>query len=216
MFTGIVQEVGRVEAMRKTAQGAVIAIHAPQTAPELNIGDSVCTQGVCLTVVEKPDDARFTADISVETLNRTTLGSLSVGDPVNLEPALRLSDRLGGHLVTGHVDGTGHLVKDEPSGNGRVFTFQGPPAVMRYVIHKGSICVDGISLTVADVNADTFQVALIPHTLNITTLGTLSPGAKVNLEADLIGKYVERLLNLNETNETLEDVLARSGFIRGI
>src|SRR5690606_12114682 len=145
------------------------------------------------TCVSK-DETSFAADLSQETLERTTLGRLRPGDRVNLELALRLADRLGGHLVTGHVDGVGRLKSERQSGDGKVFTFTAPAHVMRYVVEKGSICVDGVSLTVAGVFEDGFSGALIPHTLEVTTLGQLRPGEPVNLEADLIGKYVEKLL----------------------
>lgn len=211
LFTGIVQEVGVVKELRAVAGGAEIEITAPRTTALLEIGDSVCTQGACLTCVSKDEDS-FAADLSQETLDRTTFGRLRPGDPVNLEPALRLSDRLGGHLVTGHVDGVGRLEAEQTSGDGKTLTFSAPPNVMRYVIEKGSICVDGVSLTVAGLTDRTFWVALIPHTLEVTTLGRLRVGDPVNLEADLIGKYVEKLLGTNEQSD-LWSALQKSGFV---
>lgn len=211
MFTGIVQEVGIVKELRPVSGGARITVHAPRTAAVLEIGDSVCTHGACLTCVAKEDGA-FVADLSQETLSRTTLGRLRPGAPVNLEPALRLADRLGGHLVTGHVDGVGRLEAEAPSGEGKILTFIAPPNVMRYCIEKGSICVDGVSLTVAGLTERTFWVALIPHTLQVTTLGRLQVGDPVNLEADLIGKYVEKLLSGGERSD-LWSALQKSGFV---
>jgi len=211
MFTGIVQEIGRVVRLQMKADGARIEIAAPAIAGSLAVGDSVCTQGACLTCVTC-DEKGFAADLSRETLDRTTLGRLKPGDPVNLEPALRLSDRLGGHLVTGHVDGVGSVEAVETSGDGRVITFLAPSRVMRYVIEKGSIAVDGVSLTVAAVLPGGFKVALIPHTLKVTTLGTLRPGDRVNLEADLIGKYIEKLAGGGE-RQGLWETLVRSGYV---
>lgn len=211
MFTGIVQEVGVVKDVRATAGGARIEILAPRTTPLLEIGDSVCTQGACLTCVSK-DDGAFAADLSQETLDRTTLGRLRPGDSVNLEPALRLSDRLGGHLVTGHVDGVGRFEAEQATGDGKVLTFSAPTNVMRYVIEKGSICVDGVSLTIAGLSEREFWVALIPHTLEVTTLGRLRLGDPVNLEADMIGKYVEKLLGGGERRD-LWSTLQKSGFV---
>lgn len=211
MFTGIVQEVGRVVRLQAKSDGARLEIASSRVAPLLAVGDSVSTQGACLTCVEK-GDGTFAADLSRETLERTTLGRLKPGDPVNLEPALRLCDRLGGHLVTGHVDGVGRVEAVETVGDGRVVTFSAPPHVMRYVIEKGSIAVDGVSLTVARVISGGFKVALIPHTLQVTTLGRLRPGDPVNLEADLIGKYVEKLLGAGERQD-LWSALVRSGYV---
>ena len=170
------------------------------------------TQGACLTCVSKSDGA-FAADLSRETLDRTTLGRLRPGESVNLEPALRLMDRLGGHLVTGHVDGVGRLEAEQASGSGKTLTFSAPPGVMRYVIEKGSICVDGVSLTIAGLSERQFTVALIPHTLEVTTLGRLRVGEPVNLEADLIGKYVEKLLGGDRQGD-LWSALQRSGLRR--
>jgi len=211
MFTGIVQEVGRVVRIHTRSDGARVEVAAPRTAPLLGIGDSIATHGACLTCVARTEES-FEADLSRETLDRTTLGELRPGHRVNLEPALRLSDRLGGHLVTGHVDGVGRVEAVEKSGDGRVVTFSAPEHVMRYVIEKGSIAVDGVSLTVAAVLPRGFKVALVPHTLQVTTLGQLRPGDRVNLEADLIGKYVEKLLGTGERRD-LWSALQRSGFV---
>lgn len=193
MFTGIVQEVGAVVSTRPTDQGLFVEIEAPKSASQLALGDSICTHGVCLTCVERSGD-RFFVDVSAETLRRTNLSSLAPGSRVNLELALRMGDRLGGHLVTGHVDGVGRLLSVVEEGESRLYTFEAPENVMRFVVEKGSIAVDGVSLTVAGVEESALRVALIPHTLKVTTLGTLRVGETVNLEADLIGKYVARLL----------------------
>lgn len=193
MFTGIVQEVGTVLSTRPIDQGLHLLIEAPQSASQLAMGDSICTHGVCLTCVELDRD-RFAVDVSAETLRRTTLGSLAAGSRINLELALRMGDRLGGHLVTGHVDGVGRLLSIAEEGESRLYTFEAPADVMRFVVEKGSIAVDGVSLTIAGLKGTEFHVALIPHTLQATTLGALRVGDSVNLEADLIGKYVARLL----------------------
>lgn len=194
MFTGIVEELGVVRAITPRAGGARLDIGATTVLDDATIGASIAVNGCCLTVVELGDGA-WSADAVVETLARTNLGDLAAGDPVNLERPVRLADRLGGHLVQGHVDGTGVVLEREPQSDGSVLVwFDGPPEVTRYVVHKGSITVDGISLTVAETAGDRFAVAVIPHTLSVTTLGTRAVGARVNLEADLVAKYVERLL----------------------
>jgi riboflavin synthase len=194
MFTGIVEELGHVRAVTPNAGGARIEIAATTVLDDATIGASIAVNGCCLTVVELGDD-HWAADAVVETLARTNLGDLAAGDPVNLERPVRLDDRLGGHLVQGHVDATGAVVAREPQSDGSErFRFSAPADVLRYVVHKGSITVDGISLTVAAVADDAFEVAVIPHTLAVTTLGTRAIGARVNLEVDLVAKYVERLL----------------------
>jgi len=194
MFTGIVEELGRVRAITPVSGGARIEIAATTVLEDATIGASIAVNGCCLTVVEL-GAGHWAADAVVETLARTNLGDLAPGDPVNLERPVRLDDRLGGHLVQGHVDGTGEVRSRAPQPDGsELFTFAAPDAVLRYVVHKGSITVDGISLTVAAVADDGFQVAVIPHTLAVTTLGARVVAARVNLEVDLIAKYVERLL----------------------
>ena len=194
MFTGIVEELGHVRSIVPNAGGARIEIDATNVLDDATIGASIAVNGCCLTVVEL-GDGHWAADAVVETLARTNLGDLVPGDPVNLERPVRLADRLGGHLVQGHVDSTGTVRSRTPQADGsEVFRFDAPDDVLRYVVHKGSITVDGISLTVAAVHDDGFQVAVIPHTLAVTTLGARVSGARVNLEVDLIAKYVERLL----------------------
>lgn len=194
MFTGIVEELGRVRSVTLNAGGARLEIGAATVLDDATIGASIAVNGCCLTVVEL-GDGYWAADAVVETLARTNLGELAAGDPVNLERPVRLADRLGGHLVQGHVDGTGvvRARTAQPDGS-ELFRFDAPTDVLRYVVHKGSITVDGISLTVAAVYHDGFDIAVIPHTLAVTTLGARPVGAPVNLEVDLIAKYVERLL----------------------
>ena len=194
MFTGIVQAVGCIAT--REARGADARLEIDATTLDLGdvvIGDSIAVAGVCLTAVAL-DGTRFTADVSTETLARTTLGSLALGDPVNLEKSLRLAGGLGGHLVSGHVDGIGLIVSIDDDGASQRWTFSAPSALLRYIAAKGSICVDGVSLTVNTVDGDSFGVTLIPHTLAVTTFGARKPGDAVNLEVDLVARYVERLL----------------------
>ena len=194
MFTGIVEEQGRVRSVTPNEGGARLVIEARAVLDDAEIGASISVNGCCLTVTAF-DKGWFAADAVIETLARTNLGDLAAGDPVNLERPLRLADRLGGHLVQGHVDATG-VVRDralQPDGSTMV-TIEAPDVVLRYIVRKGSITVDGVSLTVARGDDDAFAVALIPHTLAVTTLGERSVGARVNLEVDLVAKYVEALV----------------------
>jgi riboflavin synthase len=193
MFTGIIQELGRIDEITAAPEGAQILIAAPATAADCRVGDSVSIDGCCLTAVEV-GEGRIAFEAVAETLRRTTLGDLAAGVDVNIEPAMRLGDRLGGHWVQGHVDGVGQLTAVAPDGDGVLVTFSAPEHVLRYTIEKGSICVSGVSLTVTAVDGDSFAVALVPHTRAVTTLGRLGPGSRVNLEADLLGKYVEKLV----------------------
>jgi riboflavin synthase len=194
VFTGIIEELGSVRAIDRREGGARLEIAASTVLGDARAGDSIAVNGCCLTVVDL-GDGWWAADAVIETLERTALGSLERNDPVNLERPLRLSDHLGGHLVQGHVDGVGYVAARSSLADGSTrFTFAGPPDALRYVVEKGSVAVDGISLTVAALGDDSFDVAVIPHTLAVTTLGHKDPGAAVNLEADLIAKYVERLL----------------------
>jgi len=189
MFTGIVREVGRVASF----DGSRLVLAATETAAAAAVGDSVAVAGVCLTVVEQ-DDGQLAFDVVPETLARTALGRLQTGKAVNLEPSLRVGDRLGGHVVQGHVDAVGRVGSVEPEGDGRRVWIHAPETVLAYCLEKGSIAVDGVSLTVAGLDDQGFEVALIPHTLTVTTLGGLEPGDEVNLEADVLGKVVERLV----------------------
>ena len=183
------REVGRVASF----EGGRVTIEAPQTAPDARVGDSIAIDGVCLTVVSV-DGGSFAFDAVPETLSRTSLATLEPGSPVNLEPALRAGDALGGHYVQGHVDGVGSVRAVEPEGDGNRVWFDAPVGLLRYVVEKGSIAVQGTSLTVAATDDRGFAVALIPHTLAATTLGSLAVGDRVNLEADVLAKYVEKLL----------------------
>ncbi|OBI87699.1 riboflavin synthase [Mycobacterium asiaticum] len=197
MFTGIVEELGEVTGRDALAEAARLIIRGPVVTADAGHGDSIAVNGVCLTVVEVLSDGRFSADVMAETLNRSNLGELRPGSRVNLERAAAVNSRLGGHIVQGHVDGTGEIVSRTPSEHWEVVRVRMPAAVARYVVEKGSITVDGISLTVSGLGADPydwFEVSLIPTTRELTTLGTSPVGTQVNLEVDVIAKYVERLL----------------------
>jgi riboflavin synthase len=195
MFTGIIEELGRVRAVTPNAGGVRVEIDASTVLQDAVIGASIAVNGCCLTVVEI-GDGWWAADAVTETLERTSLGTLQVGDRVNLERPVRLDDRLGGHLVQGHVDGVGALVGRAPLPDGSTrMQFRMPDSQLRYIVEKGSITVDGISLTVAALHDDGFDVAVIPHTLAVTTLGAKQPGDPINLEVDVLAKYVERLLD---------------------
>ncbi|MDQ3823550.1 MAG: riboflavin synthase [Actinomycetota bacterium] len=193
MFTGIVRERGRVVAVREESDGLRIEIEGPKTAASTAVGDSVSIDGADLTA-ETVVDGRMSFHAVPETLRRTALGRLATGDAVNLEPALRAGEPFGGHYVQGHVDAVGHVRSSEPEGAGRRVWFDAPPEVLRYCVEKGSVAVHGVALTIAELSDDGFAVALIPYTLAETTLGSLEPGDPVNLEADVLAKYVERLL----------------------
>jgi riboflavin synthase len=193
VFTGIVREVGRVVTLDGGAEGVRIVVDAPATAAASDVGDSVSLDGCCLTAVAV-DGARLAFDAVPETLGRTALGRISPGDAVNVEPALRAGEPLGGHLVQGHVDAVGRVRSVDPEGEGSRVWVDAPPDVLRYCVEKGSVTVAGVSLTVAALDEVGFAVALVPHTLAATTLGSLRAGDAVNLEADVLAKYVERLL----------------------
>lgn len=194
MFTGIIEELGGIVRVADTGGDSVLlTVHGPVVTSDARHGDSIAVNGVCLTVVDVADGA-FTADVMGETLRRSSLGTLTAGEPVNLERAATLGSRLGGHLVQGHVDGVGRLRGREPAEQWETVTFDLPAQLARYVVEKGSITVDGVSLTVAAVGSDWFAVGLIPTTLKLTTLGQRRPGDPVNLEVDVLAKYVERLL----------------------
>lgn len=210
MFTGLVETTGTVASVVNTGNGIRLSV-SPASTFDLQLGDSISVNGVCLTVTKK--DAGISFDVSPETLKSTTFGTLKVGDRVNLECALRLSDRLGGHIVTGHIDGTGVIKDKRTSGEYTFYTFDTPSEILKYIVKKGSITVDGISLTVVDLDARSFQVAIIPHTLTATNLGEKGVGDRVNLEADIIGKYVERLLGKKGTDSGILELLKEEGFI---
>jgi riboflavin synthase len=193
MFTGIVEELGSVAALDDLGDAARIAVRGSTVTSDAKHGDSICVNGVCLTVVEVDGDT-FTADVMKETLDRSSLGVLEIGAPVNLERAALVTTRLGGHMVQGHVDGVGRIVNRKPAEQWEIVTISLPEELSRYVVEKGSITVDGVSLTVTDVSDTEFSVSLIPTTLNLTTLGHKGIGAPVNLEVDVIAKYVEKLM----------------------
>jgi riboflavin synthase len=193
MFSGIVEEMGAVTTLSKGMAGTRLNIMASAVLSDLTIGASISVNGACLTVVAKTEKD-FSVDVSPETLTVTTLGFLSSGTPVNLERAMKLNERIGGHLVSGHVDGVGAIRSRYPDGNALILDLEAPKEILRYCMPKGSITVDGISLTINDVTDRSFTVSVIPHTAKVTTLGLKQAGDRVNLESDLIGKYVERLM----------------------
>ncbi len=202
MFTGIVEEVGTVRQIRKGVKSSQLVIAARKVLEDTKPGDSICTAGVCLTVTDMGKDY-FAADVMAETMRRSKLGTLLCGSGVNLERALSLQTRLGGHLVSGHIDGTGAITAMQREDNAVWVQIATSADILKYVVEKGSIAIDGISLTVAAVTEASFAVSVIPHTAEQTTLLTQKPGDTVNLECDMIGKYVERLLRFNQ-KETLE------------
>lgn len=213
MFTGIIEEVGILEEFRTGNGFGVMQIKCNEVLKETRIGDSIATNGVCLTVKEKSDNS-FKAEVMGETLAKSNLGNLKAGDRLNLERALRLSDRLGGHIVSGHIDGVGTIVSIEEESNGTWFTISAPKEVLRYIIYKGSIAIDGISLTVAYVDDEVFKVSVIPHTLDNTILPHKKVNSKVNLECDLVGKYVEKLFGGRDENEKEEKSGITMEFLR--
>ncbi len=194
MFTGIVEELGEIVLLDDLGDAARLTIRGPVVTEGTRHGDSIAVNGVCLTVLEALPDGRFSADVMAETLNRSSLGALAPGSKVNLERAAAVDSRLGGHIVQGHVDGTGEVVARSTSQHWEVVRISLPHSISRYVVEKGSITVDGVSLTVSGLGEDWFEVSLIPTTLALTTLGHAPMGAAVNLEVDVIAKYVERLL----------------------
>jgi riboflavin synthase len=198
MFTGLVEALGTVREMTSTGAGSQLVVEETRLAAELIVGESVAVNGACLTVVTH-DANSFAFEVGPETLKRTNLGALQVGDRVNLERSLRLSDRLGGHLVQGHVDGVGLVHQRLVQGEWEMVWFNCPPDLAAQMVTKGSVAVDGISLTIVDVEAERFSVALIPHTLAVTTLGFKGPGAPVNLETDILAKYVWKYLQLKNS-----------------
>jgi len=215
LFTGIVEEKGTMVRLQSGSDLGKIQIKAEKVLQGTKIGDSIAVNGVCLTVVEIKGNG-FTADVMPETLKRSNLGELSPGSSVNLERAMPAEGRFGGHIVSGHIDGTGKITKVWREQNAVWYTIDTPKELMRYIVEKGSIAIDGTSLTVADTAKDSFSVSIIPHTLGETILGEKKPGDKVNLENDIIGKYVEQLMQPKETESRerglTKDFLFRAGF----
>ncbi|MBI5050339.1 MAG: riboflavin synthase [Nitrospirae bacterium] len=247
MFTGLIEDLGTVISVRRTGNGSRLCLK-PDSEMQLQTGESISVNGVCLTVSELRTEnleirtrnlklgnqnselktpnspassrrfgtgpAELYFDVSPETLKSTNLGELKINDRVNIERALRLSDRLGGHIVTGHVDGVGYIRGKKREGEYTFYTFEPPAGVLKYLVKKGSIAVDGISLTVVDIAGNSFRTAIIPHTLNVTNLGFKGVGDKVNLEADIIGKYVEKFLGIGEKESGLMTALMQGGYIK--
>lgn len=193
MFTGITEEIGIIRAVRRSACASVLSIGASLVLSDLRIGDSVAVNGVCLTATGK-DAGGFTADVMHETLNRSSLGRLVPGSRVNLERAMAADGLFGGHIVSGHIDGTGRITARRQDGSAVWYTVEAVPTLLQYMVEKGSVAIDGVSLTIAAVTETDFSVSLIPHTAGVTILGGKRPGDVVNLETDVIGKYVEKLL----------------------
>ncbi len=211
MFTGIIEEIGEVVSLKRGARSFTLTIKANKVLEQTEVGDSIATNGVCLTVTHL-SEGRFDADVMPETVERTALGRLKPGDGVNLERALTLSTRLGGHLVAGHVDSTGRLVDRREDDTALWLTFEAPQSILRYVVEKGSVAIDGVSLTVARVTEQTFSVSLIPHTQGATTLHRRRIGEQVNIESDMIVKYVEKLMGKSPSGGLTLDFLRENGF----
>lgn len=211
MFTGIIEEIGRVRALRRGARSFTLEIEARKVLEGTQVGDSIATNGVCLTVT-RMDEGGFAADVMPETVERTALKRLQPGSPVNLERALTLSSRLGGHLVAGHVDATGRIASRREDDTALWLEVEAEPAVLRYVVEKGSIAIDGVSLTVARVGERSFSVSLIPHTQGVTTLHERRVGDRVNLENDMLVKYVEKLMGRAPQGGLTLDFLRENGF----
>ena len=218
MFTGIIEGLGTITELRQSDQGKRLAVEADFVLDHTKIGDSISVSGACLTVVAIEGKC-FKVDVSPETLARTTFGRSKIGDRVNLERALRLSDRIDGHLVSGHIDGMGTIKHKKSTGNAIIITIGVPESLSRYMIKKGSVAVDGISLTINNLGLDGFDVSIIPHTAKLTTIGFNKVGDLVNIETDMIGKYVERFVtekqyNDKETEKSVDmEFLAKTGFL---
>lgn len=215
MFTGIIEEVGYVAQIHKQGEFAVLTINANTVLKDVKLGDSIAVNGVCLTVISF-SATQFMADVMSETLKRTSLSDLIIGSPVNLERAMAANGRFGGHIVSGHIDGTGEITEITPAHNSTWFRIKTSPKLMRYIIEKGSITIDGISLTVVDTNDESFRVSIIPHTIKETNLGSKKIGSIVNLENDLVGKYIEQFLMKKPIDEPKSNIslefLKQSGF----
>lgn len=215
MFTGIIEEVGTIKSIKKGVHSAVLDISAKAVTSDVSLGDSIAVNGVCLTVTDFSSGG-FSADVMHETLNRSSLANLKTGSHVNLERAMAANGRFGGHIVSGHVNGTGIIVKKLKDDIAIRYTFKAEPDVMRCIIEKGSVAIDGISLTVTEENADTFSVSIIPHTMGATILDEKHEGDIVNIETDIIGKYIEKFLRLSDKppkkSELTMEFLIKNGF----
>ena len=216
MFTGIIEEVGTIRSIKKGAKSAIITVEASKVLEDVHIGDSICTNGVCLTVTSF-DKNTYSVDVMHETLRRTNLGDLKSGSRVNLERAMAADGRFGGHIVAGHIDGTGVITSMTRDDNAIWIVINTEKSILKYIVNKGSITIDGISLTVAAVDSSSFSVSVIPHTGDNTTLLSKKPGDTVNLETDMIGKYVEKLLHFqaeeeNQGSGITMEFLAEHGF----
>lgn len=212
MFTGIIEEIGKIKNVRRGNRSMVLEIAAARVLEDTKVGDSIATNGVCLTVTAMKNDW-FSADVMPETVERSNLGNLRAGDPVNLERALSLSTRLGGHMVAGHIDGTGRIVAKERDENAVWITIGTTPDILKYIVEKGSVAIDGVSLTIAWVDEAVFRVSVIPHTQDATTLTSKHTGDIVNLENDMIVKYVEKLMESNAAPKGISlDFLQANGF----
>lgn len=213
MFTGIIEELGVIQEIKKSSKSSKLLIKANKVLENTNVGDSICTNGVCLTVTNLKANS-FEADVMAETLRRSNLGDLKVGSKVNLERALTLQSRLGGHIVSGHIDGTGTIISLIKEDNATWVTIKTTNDILRYIVLKGSITIDGISLTVAYVDENVFKVSIIPHTAQETTLLNKSIGETVNLECDVISKYIEKLMGLNTKEENKKNTSLTEDFLR--
>lgn len=217
MFTGLVEELGRIKSIVRSSRSVRLTVQADKVLQDVKMGDSIAVNGTCLTVVEFTPHS-FSADVMPETVDRTVLAALRTGDKVNLERCLRVGDRLGGHIVSGHVDGVGTIYRKESNDIAIIVSIKADASLLRYVVSKGSIAVDGASLTVVNVTADSLSVSLIPHTADLTTLGHKKEGEPVNLEVDIIGKYVERLLThplpkQTSSSKLTDEFLRNNGFM---
>ncbi|MDE7105268.1 MAG: riboflavin synthase [Ruminococcus sp.] len=213
MFTGIIEEVGTVKAIQRSGNNSFIRIQADKILSDVHLGDSIAVNGVCLTVT-KFDGSIFQADVMNETLSRSSLGSLKTGSIVNLERAMSANGRFGGHIVSGHIDGTGNIINIKNDGIAIWYTIKANNNIMRYIVEKGSVAIDGISLTVAEVGKNNFSVSIIPHTSGQTILSSKKVGDIVNLENDIIGKYIEKLMNTAKSESVIDmNFLAERGFL---
>ena len=213
MFTGIIEEVGHVLQINFGAASVRLTIGAEKILNDVNIGDSIAVNGTCLTVTDY-NSKSFSADVMPESVRKTSLKELKIGSPVNLERALQIGSRLGGHIVNGHVDGTGIILAKKAEDNAIIVTISADKAVLHYIVKKGSVTIDGISLTVVDVNNENFSVSLIPHTASITTIGQKNKGVSVNIENDILGKYVEKLITIPKAADTKKHSSINAAFLQ--